>query len=133
MRETDVLVIGGGAAALSAAAITAREKGASVRLLECAPRHFRGGNSRHTRNMRLVHETQHPLYTGLYPEEEMWANYMKATGGTAASICWRWPSTGPRRSSSGCRPTGCTSSRRSPGRCTWRAPMPGSWAAASPW
>jgi tricarballylate dehydrogenase len=82
MKETDVLVIGGGAAALSAA-ITARENGAGVRLLECAPKHFRGGNSRHTRNMRLVHETQHPLYTGLYPEEEMWANYMKATGGTA--------------------------------------------------
>ena len=82
MKESDVLVIGGGAAALSAA-ITAREKGASVTLLECAPRHFRGGNSRHTRNMRLVHETQHPPYTGPYPEEEMWANYMKATGGTA--------------------------------------------------
>ena len=54
--ETDVLVIGGGAAALSAA-ITAREQGASVLLLECAPKHFRGGNSRHTRNMRLAHET----------------------------------------------------------------------------
>jgi tricarballylate dehydrogenase len=81
-KETDVLVIGGGAAALSAA-ITAREKGATVRLLECSPRHFRGGNSRHTRNMRLVHETMHPLYTGLYPEEEMWTNYLKATGGTA--------------------------------------------------
>jgi tricarballylate dehydrogenase len=80
-RETDVLVIGGGAAALSAA-ITAREKGAAVTLLECAPRHFRGGNSRHTRNMRLAHETQHPPYTGAYPEEEMWVNYMKATGGT---------------------------------------------------
>jgi tricarballylate dehydrogenase len=80
-RETDVLVIGGGAAALSAA-ITAREKGAAVTLLECTPRHFRGGNSRHTRNMRLAHETQHPPYTGPYPEAEMWENYLKATGGT---------------------------------------------------
>jgi tricarballylate dehydrogenase len=80
MKETDVLVIGGGAAALSAA-ITAREQGASVLLLECAPKHFRGGNSRHTRNMRLAHETTIDPYTGPYPEEEMWQNYLKATGG----------------------------------------------------
>ena len=82
VKEFDVLVIGGGAAALSAA-ITAREQGASVLLLECAPKHFRGGNSRHTRNMRLAHETQFAPYTGAYPEKEMWENYMKATGGEA--------------------------------------------------
>jgi tricarballylate dehydrogenase len=52
-----------------------------VLLLECAPKHFRGGNSRHTRNMRLAHETQFAPYTGAYPEKEMWENYMKATGG----------------------------------------------------
>lgn len=78
--EYDVLVVGGGNAALSAA-ITAREQGASVLLLECAPKHFRGGNSRHTRNMRLAHETQFEPYTGAYPAEEMWNNYIKATGG----------------------------------------------------
>ena len=79
-KEYDVLVIGGGNAGLSAA-ITAREQGASVLLLECAPKHFRGGNSRHTRNMRLAHETQFEPYTGAYPEKEMWDNYIKATGG----------------------------------------------------
>jgi tricarballylate dehydrogenase len=79
-KEFDVLVIGGGAAALSAA-ITAREQGATVMLLECAPKHFRGGNSRHTRNMRLAHEVKVAPYTGPYPETEMWDNYMKATGG----------------------------------------------------
>ena len=36
-KDCDVLVIGGGNAGLSAA-ITAREQGASVQLLECAPR-----------------------------------------------------------------------------------------------
>ncbi len=81
LTEYDVLVIGGGNAALSAA-ITAREQGASVMLLECAPKHFRGGNSRHTRNMRLAHETHFEPYTGAYPEKEMWDNYIKATGGS---------------------------------------------------
>lgn len=81
-KKYDVVVIGGGAAGLSAA-ITAREQGADVLLLECAPRHFRGGNSRHTRNIRLAHETHVEPYTGAYPEEEMWENYMKATGGSA--------------------------------------------------
>ena len=40
----DVLVIGGGNAALCAA-LCAREAGASVMLLEAAPREWRGGNS----------------------------------------------------------------------------------------
>ena len=82
MKEYDVLVIGGGNAALCAA-ITAGELGAKVLLLECAPKHFRGGNSRHTRNMRLAHETHFEPYTGAYPAEEMWDNYIKATGGEA--------------------------------------------------
>ncbi len=40
----DVLVIGGGNAALCAA-LMAREAGASVMLLEAAPKAWRGGNS----------------------------------------------------------------------------------------
>ena len=70
----DVLVIGGGNAALCAA-ITALENGASVLMLECSPKSLRGGNSRHTRNLRLAHETQIDPYTGAYPEEEMWNDY----------------------------------------------------------
>lgn len=80
IKGYDVLVIGGGNAALSAA-ITASEQGARVMLLESAPKCFRGGNSRHTRNMRLAHEIQVEPYTGAYPEKEMWDNYLKATGG----------------------------------------------------
>ncbi|MEG1374363.1 MAG: FAD-dependent oxidoreductase, partial [Comamonas sp.] len=45
--DTDVLVIGGGNAALCAA-LMAREAGARVLLLESAPREWRGGNSAHT-------------------------------------------------------------------------------------
>ncbi|MGK7469149.1 FAD-dependent oxidoreductase, partial [Salmonella enterica] len=45
----DVLVIGGGNAALWAA-LTARYAGASVLLVEAATREWRGGNSQHTRN-----------------------------------------------------------------------------------
>ncbi len=73
-------MIGGGNAALCAA-ITAREQGASVLMVESAPEYFRGGNSRHTRNMRLAHETHYRPYTGAYPADEMWENYLKATGG----------------------------------------------------
>src|SRR3546814_18551354 len=51
----DVLVIGGGNAALCAA-LMAREAGASVMILESAPKEWRGGNSQHTRNLRCMHD-----------------------------------------------------------------------------
>ncbi len=79
-RTHDVLVLGGGNAALCAA-IAAREAGASVQLLECAPVAFRGGNSRHTRNMRTMHERPLGVLTGAYPEEEYWQDLRKVTGG----------------------------------------------------
>lgn len=82
LQDWDVLVLGGGNAALCAA-ITARENGARVLVLECAPKHSRGGNSRHTRNMRLMHETQFDPFTGIYSEEEFWNDYVRATGGSA--------------------------------------------------
>ena len=44
-RKFDVLVIGGGNAALCAA-ISARRAGASVLVLEGAPKFYRGGNTR---------------------------------------------------------------------------------------
>jgi tricarballylate dehydrogenase len=50
-----VVVIGGGNAAV-VAALAAADLGARVLVLERAPKHMRGGNSRHTRNIRCVHE-----------------------------------------------------------------------------
>jgi tricarballylate dehydrogenase len=73
-------VIGGGNAALCAA-LTAREAGASVLLLEAAPRAWRGGNSQHTRNLRCMHDAPQDVLTESYPEEEYWQDLKKVTGG----------------------------------------------------
>ena len=76
----DILVIGGGNAALCAA-LMAREAGASVQILEAAPRAWRGGNSAHTRNLRCMHDAPQDVLTDAYPEEEFWQDLFKVTGG----------------------------------------------------
>ena len=77
--SVDVLVLGGGNAALCAA-LTAREAGASVLLLECAPIESRGGNSRHTRNLRCMHDAPEDVLIESYPEEEYWDDLLRVTG-----------------------------------------------------
>src|SRR6266436_2353174 len=79
-RKFDVLVIGGGNAALCAA-ISARRAGASVLVLEGAPKFYRGGNTRHTRNMRCAHDAATGILTGPYTEEEFWDDLLLITGG----------------------------------------------------
>ena len=79
-RRFDVLVVGGGNAALCAA-ISARRAGASVLVLEAAPKFYRGGNTRHTRNMRCAHDSATEILTGPYSEEEFWEDLLRVTGG----------------------------------------------------
>ena len=79
-RKFDVLVIGGGNAALCAA-ISARRAGASVLVLEGAPKFYRGGNTRHTRNMRCAHDAATEILTGPYTEQEFWDDLLRITGG----------------------------------------------------
>src|SRR6202158_4287242 len=79
-RKFDVLVIGGGNAALCAA-ISARRTAASVLVLEAAPKFYRGGNTRHTRNMRCAHDAATDILTGPYTEDEFWEDLKRVTGG----------------------------------------------------
>ncbi|MGE8369057.1 FAD-dependent tricarballylate dehydrogenase TcuA [Cupriavidus sp.] len=95
----DVLVIGGGNAALCAA-LMAREAGASVLLLESAPREWRGGNSQHTRNLRCMHDAPQDVLVDAYPEEEYWQDLLKVTGGLTDEHLARLVI----RASSTCRP-----------------------------
>ncbi|MCS6766259.1 MAG: FAD-dependent tricarballylate dehydrogenase TcuA [Candidatus Protistobacter heckmanni] len=96
----DVLVVGGGNAALCAA-LTAAESGARVLLLESAPRDWRGGNSVHIRNIRCMHDAPQDVLVEAYPEEEYWQDLLKVTGGItdeklarlvirASSTCRGW-------------------------------------------
>jgi tricarballylate dehydrogenase len=98
--STDVLVIGGGNAALCAA-LMAAEAGASVLLLEAAPRDWRGGNSMHTRNLRCMHDAPQDVLVDAYSQEEFWQDLLKVTGGLtnehlarltirASSTCRGW-------------------------------------------
>jgi tricarballylate dehydrogenase len=79
-KNYDVLVAGGGNAALCAA-ISARRSGASVLVLEAAPKFYRGGNTRHTRNMRCAHDTATETLSGPYSEEEFWDDLLRVTEG----------------------------------------------------
>lgn len=76
----DVIVVGGGNAALCAA-IEAAEKGCRVAILESAPKTYRGGNSRHTRNFRCMHQGPLSVLTDVYGEDEYFDDLLRVTKG----------------------------------------------------
>lgn len=78
----DVIVVGGGNAAMCAA-LSAREAGASVLVLERSPEYERGGNTRHTRNIRCSHAAADQFFSGPYSEEEHLQDLIGVTGGPA--------------------------------------------------
>lgn len=79
-KRWDVLVAGGGNAALCAA-IAARREGRSVLVVEAAPKFYRGGNTRHTRNMRCAHDAATETLSGPYGEAEFFEDLMLVTAG----------------------------------------------------
>ena len=56
---------------------------AKVLLLERAPEHMRGGNTRHTRNIRCAHTAAYRYQSGSYSEEEFLEDLVDVTGGPA--------------------------------------------------
>jgi glycine/D-amino acid oxidase-like deaminating enzyme len=117
--EYDVVVLGGGNAGLCAA-LSAAGGGARVLVIESAPKALRGGNSRHTRNLRCMHDTPTDILTDIYPEEEFFADLVRVTGGSFARR--RHAPPGSAVLADGCSP-------RCAARCISAAPTRSSWAA----
>jgi len=76
----DTIVVGGGNAGLCAA-IEAAETGARVLILDAAPKPYRGGNSRHTRNFRCMHQGPLSVLTDSYGEDEYFDDLLRVTKG----------------------------------------------------
>lgn len=96
----DVLVVGGGNAALCAA-ISAAQSGALVTLLERSPKTYRGGNSRHVRNFRCAHTGDLGVLSGDYELDEFYDDLVRVTKGNTdegmakfvisdSSECYEW-------------------------------------------
>ena len=79
-QSADIIIVGGGHAGLCSA-ITAAEGQASVLLLEVAPQTMRGGNSRHTRNLRAAHSAPTATMSGIYSQAAYLQDLLKVTAG----------------------------------------------------
>ena len=87
-KKYDVLVAGGGNAALRAA-IAARRAGSSVLVCEMATKFYRGGNTRHTRNIRCAHDAATETLSGPYPEDEFFKDLLQVTQGHTDEVLAR--------------------------------------------
>ncbi|MBT3425497.1 MAG: FAD-dependent tricarballylate dehydrogenase TcuA [Gammaproteobacteria bacterium] len=79
-QSVDIVIVGGGHAGLCAA-ITAAGSKARILLLEVAPQAMRGGNSRHTRNLRAAHSSPTATMGGIYSQTEYLQDLLKVTSG----------------------------------------------------
>ena len=78
----DVIVVGGGNAALCAA-LSARERRSARAGARARAGTMRGGNTRHTRNIRCTHAAGDQFFSGPYSEEEYLQDLIGVTGGPA--------------------------------------------------
>lgn len=79
-RRWDLVVVGGGNAGL-VAAMSARHLVRRVLLLERSPIEFRGGNTRHARNIRCVHRTAGMYNSDRYLYDELWSDLCTVEAG----------------------------------------------------
>src|SRR5262249_60439620 len=78
---------GGGGKAGLVAGFPARKTAARVALPEPAPPGLRGGNSRHTRDIRYAHPPGEPYTTGeAYPTEELYDDLRRVGGGHKSDL-----------------------------------------------
>src|ERR1700681_1255704 len=87
-ERVDVLIVGGGNAALCAA-LAAADSGVGVTLLECAPIQERGGNSKYTRNIRVAHARASGM-SGVYEPAELLQDLESVTGTNLDPELARW-------------------------------------------
>jgi tricarballylate dehydrogenase len=78
MRGYDVIVAGGGNAGMCAA-LSASDQGARVLVVERSPQWRRGGNSRHTRDIRYAHTEPDPWAPAAYTPGEFLSDLESVT------------------------------------------------------
>ena len=132
LKNIDVLIVGGGNAALCGA-ITAAEQGARVCILEAAPKPYRGGNSRHTRNFRCMHHAPLGPLKGQYLSDEYFDDLLKVTGGNTDKPLARMTIEKSEDCFSWMQARGVHFQEALSGTCPCLGPMPFSWAGANLW